>query len=76
MMQFIASLWVNCRQSDKTSILQTELKYSFCGVRLISAQTKNQVGQTNNNTFLIPVPPKRFEDIDLKNNWHHPFPFQ
>ena len=59
-------------QTDKTSILQTELRYSPWGVGLISAPIKNQAGQTNNDTLLIPDLQKRFEERDLTTNWHHP----
>ena len=46
-------------KTDKTSILQTELRYSPWGVGLISAPIKNQAGQTNNDTLLIPDLQKR-----------------
>ena len=48
--------------------MQTELRYSPWGVGLISAPIKNQAGQTNNDTLLIPDLQKRFEKRDLTTN--------
>ena len=56
--------------------MQAELKYSPWGVGLISAPIKNQAGQTNNDTLLIPDLQKRFEERDLTTNCIIPLQFE